>query len=146
MYITRESVMTALFTLLQGMDGIKTFSRRFKTFSGVSMSAQMPYLILCSSKEYYSPRVTQALPAKRLINAEIFIWLSAGQDQNAVPDIVVNNLLDSLDEILAPLPGYDTQTLGGLVDHCYIEGEIMKVPGDVDGLGMLIIPLKILLP
>lgn len=36
------------------------------------------------------------------------------------------------------------QTLGGLVPHCWIDGKVMKDPGDLDGDGIAVIPLKIL--
>jgi len=38
------------------------------------------------------------------------------------------------------------QTLGGLVSNCYIDGKIMKDPGDLDGDGIAVIPVKILAP
>jgi hypothetical protein len=38
------------------------------------------------------------------------------------------------------------QTPGGLVSNCYIDGKIMKDPGDLDGDGIAVIPVKILAP
>jgi hypothetical protein len=32
------------------------------------------------------------------------------------------------------------QTLSSLVSHCYIEGKVMKDPGDIDGGGQAMIP------
>jgi len=37
-------------------------------------------------------------------------------------------------------------SLGGMVDHCWVEGETLKDPGDLDGQGLIIVPLNILLP
>ena len=36
------------------------------------------------------------------------------------------------------------QTLGGLVSHCRVDGAVLKDPGDLDGDGLLWVPLKIL--
>jgi len=36
------------------------------------------------------------------------------------------------------------QTLGGMVSHCRIDGQVMKDPGDLDGDALLWVPLKIL--
>lgn len=67
---------------------------------------------------------------------------------------VVNALIDAIEESLAPpdIPRIDenwgTQTLGGLVIDCWIEGTTVKVLGDGDpsGLCAAIIPVKILVP
>ena len=54
--------------------------------------------------------------------------------------------LDALEEALAPPPGFDRQTLGGLVHYCRIEGRVVKDPGDLDGQGLALVPIKILAP
>jgi hypothetical protein len=36
------------------------------------------------------------------------------------------------------------QTLDGLVFHCFIDGKILKGPGDIDGDGIAVMPMKIL--
>lgn len=147
MFVTREMVMEALLDLLkENLPGFKTFSRRFITYDRISMSAQCPYLVITSGQENYSPRESIRLPAKREMQVEITIYLSAGQDQTTIPDQAVNTILDNIDEALAPIPPQEAQTLGGLVNHCYIEGDILKVPGDLDGIGVIVIPIKILLP
>lgn len=143
MFVTRESVYVALFTLLQNnMSLIKTFERRYKTFDMIPSGAAMPYLILCTPKESYPARAASGLPAKRTALPEIIIYFQAGQNQQSIPDTMVNNILDQLDEALYPPP----LTLGGKVDHCYIEGDITRVPGDLDGIGYIHISLKITFP
>jgi hypothetical protein len=63
-----------------------------------------------------------------------------------VPTERLNDYLDALEAVLRPAPGQPTQTLGGLVHHCFIDGEILKVPGDDDGQGMAVIRITILVP
>ena len=58
----------------------------------------------------------------------------------------MNNLIDAVEDALDPAPLYQNQTLGGIVSHCWFEGDVMKEPGDLDGDGIAIIPIKILVP
>jgi hypothetical protein len=48
--------------------------------------------------------------------------------------------------VLAPTGRAETQTLGGLVSHCWIEGRIEMDSGDNDGQAKAIIPIRILVP
>lgn len=152
MFITRRQVMLALFNLLQQKNTQKLivgFSRKFVTPDKISGSASMPYLMLCKPKENYPQKTISALPAKRTFLCEIIIWIQEGQNQAAIPQDTVDDILDYLDEALQPdkrTSHGGALTLGGLVDSCFIEGEITTVPGDIDGIGMMHIPVKIVLP
>jgi hypothetical protein len=65
---------------------------------------------------------------------------------------VENNLIiGGCRKVLAPQPddpGFldKRNTLGGLVHHCFISGRIFKDPGDIDDQGMIVIPIKVLVP
>ena len=37
-------------------------------------------------------------------------------------------------------------TLGGRVDRCWIDGIITKIDGAIDGQGMIVVPISILVP
>jgi hypothetical protein len=53
--------------------------------------------------------------------------------------------MDALDAALMASPvANNRQTLGGLVSHCRVDGAVLKDPGDLDGDGLLWVPLKIL--
>lgn len=146
--ITRNQIMDALKDLLEDeMSGtIKTFTRRYKEFTSTSMSAEMPILMICKPKESYPQRKITSLPPIRTWMVEIIINISTGQAQNSIPDEMVCDILDLLDSALRPPTGSEVLTLGGLVDHCYIMGDIICVPGDLDGIGMIHVPLEIVLP
>ncbi len=145
--ITRNQIMDALMEVLEdNMPSIVEFTRRFKDLPSIATSAQMPYLMLTKPREQYPARAITQLPAKRTFRADITIALSAGTDQNGEPDRALCDILDQLDLALRPPVGSETLTLGGLVDHCYIEGDIICVPGDLDGIGMIQIPIVILVP
>lgn len=149
MKIPRNDVMDALLKLLKDKNTnklINTFSRRFVMPEKISGSAGMPYLCLVKQKEDYPQRQISALPAKRTFFTEILIWTQFGQNQKTTPDEQTEDILDYLDEALQPFPNGQAQTLGGLVDYCNIEGTISIVPGDLDGTGLIHVPVKIVLP
>ncbi len=145
-YRLRNNVMTALEDILKTMDTVQTVTRRFAEFTGPSMSAQFPYLMLTKPKEVYPPRAISSLPPKRTFKIDITIYLAFGLDQQGVPDDQLNDILDELDWVLRPPPGSPTLTLGGLVDYCYISGDVICVPGDLDGIGMIVVPIEIIVP
>ena len=57
--------------------------------------------------------------------------------------------MDALDAALAPA-GADLTlgrcTLGGTAYRCAIDGKPLKDPGDLDGDGLLLVPITIVLP
>jgi hypothetical protein len=145
--VTRNQIMDALLTQLEdNMPLVKTFTRRFSEYSSLSQSAQLPYLILTRARENYPQRAITGLPPKRNLKCEIFIYLSAGQDQSAIPDETVCDIMDQVDTALRPPVGQEALTLGGIIDHCYIMGDVIQVPGDLDGTGLMIIPLEVVIP
>ena len=85
-------------------------------------------------------------PAVRRMKIDVFIFVATGLDPNVTPATEVNNLLDTIDPtsggVLAPSIN-GRQTLGNLVTDCYIDGDIVKAPGDFDGSGVLIIPVEV---
>lgn len=141
---TREQVATALFNLLAGSADYKFTSRRFQTWTQIQ-SVMKPALFLIEHKETHV-KGKLITPAVRTIDYDAYIFIASGLDPNAVPITELNNLIDAIDPtnggVLAPgLNGQ--QTLGGLATNCYIDGEIIKVPGDLDGNGVAIIPIKV---
>lgn len=147
-YTTKEQIMMALFKLLSSSSSYETASRRLQLWGDVG-SADKPALFLVEKEENHQ-RGTDITPAVRTINADVYIYTDAGKDQSITPITVLNNLIDAIDPnaggVLAPNPLTGTQTLGGLVWDCYIDGKIMKDAGDLDGDGIAIIPLKIVIP
>jgi hypothetical protein len=149
MNVAREAVMSALVSLLEtavfatpvnGQTGFVVISRRLKLWTDVPKS-QRPALFITEHREQQSYQ-SETLPAKTTLNVDIFVYIDAS-DRNTVPAIALNTLMDALETALKPASGA-TQTLGGLVSHCRIDGQVLKDPGDLDGDGLLWAPLKIL--
>ena len=158
---TREQIYTALFNLLNGVllstatlpgpdntTGVPpgpfvTISRRLSTASQI-ISADMPAMYLVEiGEKYVNPFLGG--PPKVTLMAQLYVYTMC-DEQSDTPAADVNNLMDAIEACLTPLPGYGTQTLGNLVQHCWIEGRITDTVADVAGrlsisvieLGMLV--------
>lgn len=142
--MNRETIITALFNLVSNSATFATASRRLQLWSSVA-SSDKPAIFICERGDVYT-HTSEAVPESVTINVDIYIYTDAGKDQSIVPASILNNLIDSVESVLAPNPVTGLQTLGGLVSHCWIDGKIMKDSGDLDGDGVAIIPLKILVP
>ena len=142
--MNREDIFEALFDLVANAAEFKTKKRRLKLWTEVNGS-QRPALFVAQRGETYI-RNSEAVPQKVVLKAEIYIYTDAGKDPNVIPATDLNKLVDAVDAALAPSPVTGRQTLGGLVSHCWIEGDVMTDPGDLDGDGMAIIPVRILVP
>lgn len=159
--ITREQVSNALLALLltanfvtvnsQGQAiNFVTSGRRLRFWDEVNGS-QMPALFLTELKETHVRQELQT-PTVRSIMYHAFIYINDGANKAPIvtPITTLNNILDSIDPryggVLKPDVISNRQTLGNLVYDCYIEGEPEKMPGDLDGQGLMTIPIKVIMP
>lgn len=140
---TREEVMQGLLDLASGASDFKSYGRRLVMPSKV---ASFPALYVISIGENYAPREVRGLPPKITIDAQVWIYANGGADPNAAPEAALNDSLDSVEAALQPsaMAGVQTLNIPG-VSHCWIEGQIEKFPGVLDGIAKAIIPVKILL-
>lgn len=125
-----------------------TISRRVKHFSDVPSDAQPA----CFQAEHTSAEEQRTgLPYKTTLEANWIIYQSVGRDRTAIPTIENNLIIGGVRRALAPRPndpGFldKRNTLGGLVHHCFISGRIFRDPGDLDDQGMIVVPIKLLVP
>ena len=148
--VSRERVLEALFSKLSrttfrdvcGKTMFVSCSRRLQLWSDVPAS-QRPALFMTEHHETPTYR-SENTPAVTTISVDVFVYIDAS-DRSRVPSTDLNSILDGIDAALAPGPGEQRQTLGGIVSHCRMEGQILKDPGDLDGDGLLIIPVTIML-
>jgi len=153
MNVARETVIAALLAKLQavtfaapvnGQTSFVSVSRRLKLW-GEAPKSQRPALFVTEHREQPVYR-SEALPNLTMLSVDLFIYIDAS-DANTIPAAALNVMLDAIDAALKPQPAdNERQTLGGLVSHCRIEGQVLKDPGDLDGDGLLWIPLKLLVP
>ena len=131
-----------------GAHKFKMISRRVKHFADVPGSEQPA----CFQAEHTTTEEQRtSLPYKTTLEANWIIYQCVGKDKSAIPATENNLILKGVRQALAPAtddPGYldKRNTLGGLVHHCFISGRIFKDPGDLDDQGMIVVPIKLLVP
>jgi hypothetical protein len=151
---TREQVFTALFNLISGITwtnaagqtniGFAYARRRIMDWDNATKPA------LCQVEHRENPTQITGTPYKRLWKVELWIYIDDGKDETLTPTTTVNNILDAIEGALnagGPRQMLASQNGGvPLVHHVWIEGEIMKVSGDLGGEGIVIVPVSILVP
>ncbi|HXS41985.1 MAG TPA: hypothetical protein VN766_17480 [Stellaceae bacterium] len=136
----REPIYAALFALLQSAAPFVTASRRLRHWSDVG-AAEQPALFMIQKSEAAEER--RPLPIKWRASVELYLYAQA-PDEATPPSMVMNPLLDALEAALAPDPASHVQTLGGLVQHCWIAGRITTDEGVLGGQSVAIVPVEIL--
>jgi hypothetical protein len=150
--MNREKIYQALFdqvkdvTLPDGAPAFVKTGRRFRIWGDVPRN-ERPALFLRQRTDEYARPAGPSVPQKVTLDCELWIYtFSDPQNAAVVPAIQMNDLLDLIDTALAPSPLIGVQQLGGIVQHCWIEGPIVQDNGDLDGDGVATIPIKILVP
>lgn len=145
--MSRNAAVEALKAVVAGAYPWKTPpARRLRLFDDVPV-AQRPCAFLHEGgDETYAWR-SGAVPRRR-IEVKVFVYIDA-RDPRAIGSAQLNDIMDALDAALAP-KGADLalgrNTLAGTQYMARIAGRPVKVPGDLDGDGLLIAPVEIELP
>lgn len=140
-----EAIYTALFERLKTLQGFTTVSRRLRHFNHVSAESR-PALFLTQGNQIESPK--KGLKAKIILEAELYVYVSMlDGEESVMPQL--NGLIDQIRVKIAPdYPDLcEHQTLGGIVEHCWLEGTIEifeAVEGMLDNQAIATIPLRIL--
>lgn len=140
-----EAIYQALFDLLSNIDGVVTTSRRLRHFNHVPAEMR-PALFVTQGNQTEVP--VKGLDAKVELEAEVYIYIHE-LDPSIPPSVQLNQMIDKVRTAIAPeYPEIcEYQTLGGLVEHCWIEGTIEvfeAVENMLDDQGIAIIPIRIL--
>jgi hypothetical protein len=139
---TREAIYSALFALVSGLSGFVTTSRRLRHWTDVAPE-EKPALFQAQKTQGAAPVTNQ--PTRWHLYADLFVYVDTGQDPDAVPATLLNNLVDAIDAALSPNPVTAApQTLGGLVTYCRISGTILTDEGTLGSQAVAIIPVEIL--
>lgn len=140
--MSRETIMSALCTLVFNAGPFKTTGRRVLMWSKVN---NFPACFVRNIGDKYERN--GSVPPKITMRAEIWLYSNTGSDPSVAPAIGLNTLADAIEASLAPdNPTTNLLTLGGLVTRCWIEGESQFDPGDLDGIAKAILPIHILVP
>lgn len=140
MNVTREAVDAALFAKLGGVAGFVTTARRFRHFADVA-PADQPALFLVRRGEQVQ-RVP-GMPPVYLVSYDALLYANTHGDTSVPPSSILNPLLDAVEAALQPDAITNKQTLGGLVQHAWIEGQIETDEGMLQEQGYALIPISV---
>ena len=143
--MTREPIYSALFSIVQGiavLTGVKTISRRLVHWSDVDKSIQPA---IYQVQRYEDPVQLRGVPTKWKMYVDLYVYVNSSQDSHASPSILLNPILDAI-EALFPADADRTQTLGGLVSHCWIHSKIETSEGSLGDQEVAIVPIEIVGP
>lgn len=140
-----EIIYQALFDRLKSIEGITTMSRRLRHFNSVS-NDQRPALFVTQGNQLENP--AKGLNAKIELSIDLYLYVYE-QNPNLAISTQINTYMDLIRESIKPdFPEMcEYQTLGGLIEHCWIDGTIEiyeGVEGMLDGQGIVIIPVRVL--
>jgi hypothetical protein len=140
--ISREAAYAALFARLSAVRGFNTISRQLKHWSDVAQPDQ-PALFQAQGRQ-----VTQAtadnMPTRWRLLAELYVYVRNDDPALGFSCTALNNLVDAIEGALQPPPGFERQTLGGVVEHCRIAGDIETDEGVLGAQAVAIIPIEII--
>lgn len=136
-----ETIFSALFDLAQRIDGLKTSSRKLESWSKVP-GANQPALF--QAEKDYQPVQKQGLPTVWLLHADWYVYVY-GDAQDQLPSVQLNTILKQIVEAMPPTTdATQIQTLGGLVERCWITGAIETDEGVLGSQRVAIVPIEIL--
>jgi hypothetical protein len=144
--VDSEAIYQALFDRLSThVDGVVTISRRLRHFNNVQ-PIERPALFITQGNQQEGP--VKGLNAKIELAAELYLYIHEA-DKNKPPASQLNVFIDCIRAAIKPdYPEMcEYQTLGGLVEHCWIDGTIEvyeAVENMLDDQAIAIIPVRIL--
>lgn len=145
---TREAAVAALLArLASAYPWASPPSRRLKLWSDVPPALRPCCFLHEGGAETYADAAGGTGP-KRSLAVRLFVYIDA-HDPGSIGAAALNAIMDALDVALAP-SGPDVAlgrlTLDGTAYRCAIEGKPLKDPGDLDGDGLMLVPIAIVLP
>ena len=139
MSFNREPIYLALFDRLRVIPGLVTVSRKLRHWTDVPAGEQ-PALFLAQRREAVNG--TPGLPRIWQFQIDAYLYVNTNADPDAAPATQLNLFLDGIQAALAPdVSG--KQTLGGLVEHCWIEGNVETDEGTLGDQAVAIVPVAI---
>lgn len=143
--MSREAIYSALFAMLETLKSsgkVKICDRKLRLLDETA-TAELPAIMLGVGDQ--DVKRTSGMPAARTFEAKIYLYVG-NPDPKVPAGIQLNNLLDEIEQLLEPPPGFDLQSLGGLVHDAHIHGRIQVFEGPLGQKGAAIITVRIIVP
>jgi hypothetical protein len=141
--IDREAIYGALWSAGSRAWSFASANRRLRHWSDVT-PVEQPALFM-SEKGGHAVVKALGAPTVWTLFADFYIYVHSS-DPYAAPASILNPLLDSLEQALAPSPASGIQNLGlpDMVQHAYIAGKIETDEGVLGDQAIAIVPVEIL--
>jgi hypothetical protein len=152
--VDREAIWAALFALLQSKLSASYITMgRHHVMPPALSPEQQPALFAVPVRETRGPR-PPGVPVKLTLDGYLILYFQAPSpllekigSETVLGATTLNGLLKGIDDALEPdNPTTGKLTLGGLVDHCWIEGDADMDTGIFTQQGAAIVPIRILVP
>ena len=145
----REPIYQALFDLVTnnpGVAGMFTAKGRLLPHEASVPDALCPALYTFQLPERWVNK-GKGIPPIRTLYVAFVAYFSTGQSNAQLPATMVNAAADAIDAaITQPGNPQNTQTLGGLVEHVYIEPEVKPYEGLLQEKSILVAVVGMLIP
>ncbi len=149
--MTRETIYAALFAYFSGLtDGgsalFKKATRKLTVWEGVEAEDQPALLMLQKSELCQRQR---GLPSKWTLRIDLYLYVHTGamNDPDLIPSQIFNPLMDAIEASVAIDDlSNNTCTLGGLVYHTFIDGDVEVFEGNLGDQAVVIVPITVLVP
>lgn len=147
--MTREPIYAAVLAFfaaltIGGAPAFKTATRKWKTWEDLPKEDQ-PALLLRQVTE--TARYRKGLPTIWQCDIALMLYVStnAQMDEAVVPSELLNPLLDAIEAAIAiDDPANNAATLGGLVSHVAIQGDIAIFEGTLGDEAVAVVPIQFL--
>lgn len=141
--MTRETIYKALFDLLKTATSFKHHGRKLPGSDQVPLDMQPAVYIAQLREEAIQKR---GLPTVWKLQCVLVLYVSTAGSENTSCAEILNPLLDEIEALFPPAQneGDAVQTLGGLVSHAWISGEIETYEGTLGEEEIARVPIEIL--
>jgi hypothetical protein len=139
---SRESVFSALFSVLQGCYDWKTCSRRLVNVQDVQPE-EFPAAFQLQGTQAQSFK--GAAPSIGQWHASWLLY-AYSTDPTVAPSTALNAMVDAVMTALAPNNITGQFTLGGLVTYAAVDGDIEIFEGVLGDRAIAIVPIRIVVP
>ena len=136
--MNREPIYAALFAKFANIPGVVTVGRKLRHWADVNPIEQ-PALFQAQKSE--TAIRSTGLNLKWQLELTLYLYVNTSGDVS--PTVTLNRIMDAVLAALQPLPGL-TQTLGGLVHDCRVEGRIETDEGVLADQAVALIPVSII--
>ena len=144
--MSREAAFSALFATLSGAYPWGMASRRLRLWSEIPAAMRPALFQLEAGPETY--QWSSLATPRSTLEAKLFLYFDA-RDLLTPGASAINAALDAIDAALALRAGdlaAGRQTLGGAVYDCKIAGVPVRDTGDIDGDGLAVVSVRLVLP